>query len=81
MKSQTTVQRVYESFLDAVKTCNHSLQLLVAQYQLKLLKSMLKDERAIIEKAFEDGIGEAMTDPERPLTGKEYYDIKYGNHD
>jgi hypothetical protein len=34
-------------------------------------------ERHQIEQAFEDGVGEGLTDPERPFSGKEYYDIKY----
>lgn len=44
---------------------------------IDLLKSLRIMERYQLEKAFEDGVGEGMTDPERPLTGKEYYDIKY----
>ena len=36
-----------------------------------------KQKRLLIEKAFEDGVGEGMTDPERPFTGKEYFDVKY----
>ena len=44
---------------------------------MKLLKRFLPMERQMIEKAFEDGVGEGLTDPERPFSGKEYYDIKY----
>lgn len=44
---------------------------------IKLLKRFLPMERKMIEMAFEDGVGEGLTDPERPFTGKEYYDIKY----
>ena len=36
-----------------------------------------KQKRLLIEKSFEDGVGEGMTDPERPFTGKEYFDVKY----
>ena len=36
-----------------------------------------KQKRLLIEKSFEDGVGEGMTDPERPLSGQEYYDIKF----
>lgn len=32
-----------------------------------------------LETAFEDGVGEGMSDPERPLSGKEYLKIKYPN--
>jgi len=44
---------------------------------IKLLKRFLPMERQMIEKAFSDGVGEGLTDPERPFSGKEYYDIKY----
>lgn len=44
---------------------------------IDLLKSLRMMERYQLEKAFEDGVGEGMTDPERPLNGKEYYDIKF----
>ena len=36
-----------------------------------------KQTRLLIEKSFEDGVGEGLTDPERPFTGKEYFDVKY----
>ena len=32
-----------------------------------------------LETAFEDGVGEGMSDPERPLSGREYLKIKYPN--
>jgi hypothetical protein len=32
----------------------------------------------MIEKAFEHGVGEGIDDPERPFTGKEYFDLRYG---
>ena len=44
---------------------------------MRLLKRFLPMERQMIEKAFEDGVGEGLTDPERPFTGKEYFDVKY----
>lgn len=44
---------------------------------IDLLKSLRIMERYQLEKAFEDGVDEGMTDPERPLRGHEYYDIKY----
>jgi hypothetical protein len=47
------------------------------QNQIDYLEEKLQKEREMIEKAFEDGVGEGLTDPERPFTGKEYYDIKY----
>ena len=45
---------------------------------IKLLKRFLPMERQMIEKAFSDGVGEGLTDPERPFTGKEYFDLRYG---
>ena len=44
---------------------------------IDLLKSLRMMERYQLEQAFEDGVGEGMTDPERPLSGQEYYDIKF----
>ena len=44
---------------------------------LKFLELYLPYEQEMIEKAFEDGVGEGLTDPERPFTGKEYFDVKY----
>ena len=44
---------------------------------IKLLKHYLGMERQMIETSFEDGVGEGLTDPERPFTGKEYFDVKY----
>ena len=44
---------------------------------IRLLKRFLPMERQMIEKTFEDGVGEGLTDPERPFTGKEYFDVKY----
>jgi hypothetical protein len=44
---------------------------------VNLLKRFLPMERQMIEKAFSDGVGEGLTDPERPFTGKEYFDVKY----
>jgi len=44
---------------------------------IKLLKHYLGMERQMIETAFDDGVGEGLTDPERPFTGKEYFDVKY----
>jgi len=44
---------------------------------IKLLERFLPMERQMIEKAFSDGVGEGLTDPERPFIGKEYYDLKY----
>lgn len=36
-----------------------------------------KQKFILIETAFEDGVGEGLTDPERPFNGKEYFDVKY----
>ena len=78
MKSATTLEtmifRIEEMLIldfhgeEAAKEMNDTI---------KLLKRFLPMEQRMIEQAFEDGVGEGMTDPERPLSGKEYYDIKY----
>jgi hypothetical protein len=47
------------------------------QNQIEYVLEKLHKEREMILKAFEDGVGEGLTDPERPFSGKEYYDIKY----
>jgi hypothetical protein len=49
----------------------------VIDAMIVLLTLHLPHERSMIEMSFEDGVGEGLTDPERPFTGKEYYDIKY----
>jgi len=43
-----------------------------------VLESYKPVEREKIEKAFEHGVGEGIDDPERPLTGKEYFELRYG---
>ena len=78
MKSATTLEtmiyRIEEMLIldfhgeEAAKEMNDTI---------KLLKRFLPMEQRMIEQAFEDGVGEGMTDPERPLNGKEYYDIKF----
>jgi hypothetical protein len=78
MKSATTLEtmifRIEEMLIldfhgeEAAKEMNDTI---------KLLKRFLPMEQRMIEQAFEDGVGEGMTDPERPLSGKEYYDIKF----
>jgi hypothetical protein len=42
------------------------------------IESYLPHEQEMIEKAFEHGVGEGIDDPERPFTGKEYFDLRYG---
>lgn len=57
--------------------CTNMTQFETIEQCVIVLKENLKHERFRIEMAFEDGVGEGLTDPERPFTGKEYYDIKY----
>ena len=45
--------------------------------RLSAREQVAKIEREKLEKAFSDGVGEGLTDPERPFTGKEYFDVKY----
>ena len=78
MKSATTLEtmifRIEEMLIldfhgeEAAKEMNDTI---------KLLKRFLPMEQRMIEQAFEDGVGEGLTDPERPFTGQEYYDIKF----
>ena len=65
---------------DLTKIALHSTninQLKTIEECVIVLKNNLKFERVRIEMAFEDGVGEGLTDPERPFTGKEYFDVKY----
>ena len=78
MKSATTLEtiifRIEEIIIidfygnEAAKEMNDTI---------KLLKRFLPMEQSMIETAFSDGVGEGLTDPERPFTGKEYFDVKY----
>ena len=74
---KTTLQEIIEK-LESKKHILHSeMNVQVVNAIIEVLESNLPKERQMIEKAFEDGVGEGLTDPERPFTGKEYFDVKY----
>ncbi len=57
--------------------CTNMTQFETIEDCIIVLKENLVHERFRIEMAFEDGVGEGLTDPERPFSGKEYFDVKY----
>ena len=77
MKYATTLEEIiFKIKTQRAESVNQITKLTLAG-MICVLESHLPDEREKLEKAFEDGVGEGLTDPERPFTGKEYYDIKY----
>ena len=78
MKKDTTIEQMI-NMLKLVEYNTHSIysDRVILSKMINFLESWMPDERRKIETAFEDGVGEGLTDPERPFTGKEYYDIKY----
>ena len=77
MKYATTLEEIiFKIKTQRAESVNQITKLTLAG-MICVLESYLPDEREKLEKAFEDGVGEGLTDPERPFTGKEYYDIKY----
>ena len=77
MKQETTLNMLIEKMELSKVHIDSPLVLPHINAIIYLLKSLLIMEKHQIETAFEDGVGEGMTDPERPFTGQEYYDIKY----
>lgn len=77
MKPETTLNMLIDRIEASKIHAEHPNVIEYANHLANLLRSLLIMERYQIEKAFEDGVGEGITDPERPLTGKEYYDIKF----
>lgn len=78
MKKRTThVQGLIETIENTLKDEMNTTAKNINETILQLLNIFKRIERFQIEDAFEDGVGEGMTDPERPLSGQEYYDIKY----
>jgi hypothetical protein len=77
MKQETTLNMLIDKMELSKVDIDSPLILPHINAIIYLLQSLLVMERHQIEQAFEDGVGEGLTDPERPFTGKEYYDIKY----
>lgn len=78
MKYTTPIQDMIFKVKQTLETENHPIQIKVGGYLLQILEILEQSEREIIIKAFEHGVGEGIDDPERPLTGKEYYELRYG---
>lgn len=78
MKQDTTLNIIIERIEASKLTAEYPEVIQYATYLSHFLQSFLILERQQIQKAFEDGVGEGLTDPERPLTGKEYFELRYG---
>jgi hypothetical protein len=74
---KTTLEEIIEKLDSRKHTLSSGMNVKVIDAMIVLLKLHLPDEREKLEQAFEDGVGEGLTDPERPFTGKEYFDVKY----
>ena len=78
MTYSTTLQELIFKIKAKRAEAVNAITKLTLAYMIEILESYLPDEREKIEKAFEHGVGEGIDDPERPLTGKEYYELRYG---
>lgn len=78
MKHTTPIQDMIFKVEETLKTEMHPLQIRIGNRLLELLQVLEESERWLIEKSFEHGVGEGIDDPERPLTGKEYFELRYG---
>ena len=74
---KTTLEEIIEKLESRKHTLMSKLNVQVIDAIIEVLELHLPYEQEMIEKAFEDGVGEGMTDPERPFTGKEYFNVKY----
>jgi hypothetical protein len=74
---KTTLQKIIEKLESRKHTLMSKLNVQVVDAIIEVLELHLPYEQKMIETAFEDGVGEGLTDPERPFTGKEYFDVKY----
>jgi len=74
---KTTLEQLIERYESKKHLLSSLLAVEIIEAVIETFRLHLPHERSLIEQAFEDGVGEGLTDPERPFTGKEYYDIKY----
>jgi hypothetical protein len=74
---KTTLEEIIEKMQSRKHTLSNGMGVQVIDAMIVMMRLHLPHERSIIEMSFEDGVGEGLTDPERPFTGKEYYDIKF----
>ncbi len=74
---KTTLEKLIEIYSETLtKDISDDSKLQFKMFIL-IMKYYLPMEQSMIETSFEDGVGEGLTDPERPFTGKEYFDVKY----
>jgi hypothetical protein len=78
MKLQTTLQKLIFSIEQQRSQSKDIREFHILTFIKQSIETYLPHEQEIIEKAFEHGVGEGIDDPERPFTGKEYFDLRYG---
>lgn len=78
MKHTTPIQGMILRVQQTLETEKNPIQTRIGNRLLELLQVLEGSERWLIEKSFEHGVGEGIDDPERPLTGKEYFELRYG---
>jgi hypothetical protein len=81
MKLQTTLQKLIFSIEQLRSNSKDIREFQILTFLKEMVQTHLPHEQQIIEKAFEHGVGEGIDDPERPFTGKEYYDLRYKKED
>lgn len=77
MKQETPLQLLQKELMICRAYASYADKQAAFQLALDFLNQFIETEREILAKAFEDGVGEGMTDPERPLTGEEYVTMKF----
>jgi hypothetical protein len=81
MKLQTTLQKLIFKIEQKRSKSTDIREFQILTIIKESIETYLPHEQEIIEKAFEHGVGEGIDDPERPFTGKEYYDLRYKKED
>jgi len=78
MKLQTTLQKLIFNIEQKRSKSTDIREFQILTFIKEMVETYLPHEQEIIEKAFEHGVGEGIDDPERPFTGQEYLDLRYG---
>jgi hypothetical protein len=78
MTHSTTLEEIIFKFKTQREESVNAMTKVIFGQIIVVLESYKPVEREKIEKAFEHGVGEGIDDPERPLTGKEYFELRYG---
>jgi hypothetical protein len=78
MTYSTTLEEIIFKFKTQREESVNAMTKVIFGQIIVVLESYKQVEREKIEKAFEHGVGEGIDDPERPLTGKEYFELRYG---